>query len=230
MSSPAPRVPDRLHPLAKEILEGLRSRPEASAIVLGGGVALQHYCEYRDTIDVDAWWEGPVRASTQAAIREVMQAVASRHGLDLGLRSWRETESYELRRGRQKVFSFQISQRTRELDSPLESAWAPVKIETFRDNLGAKMNALVDRGAPRDFLDAYEVCSRGLASESDCWDAWSQKNPGLTVEEGRIRVLHHLEVLASRRPLESIPGAGEREAARTVREWIRGALCREKRP
>jgi hypothetical protein len=227
MVPPRPIVPEQLHPLAGEILEGLRSRPEARAIVLGGGVALKHYCDYRDTVDLDAWWEGQPQSDTEALIHETMARVAKRHGWDLGLRAWGDTKSYELRQGGKKVFSFQISRRTLELDSPEESAWAPVRIETFRDNLGAKMNALVERGAPRDFLDVQAVSSRGLATPATCWSLWSLKNPGRSVREARLRVLHLLQLIEARRPLDSIADPNDRAAARLLRTWVREAFCKE---
>ena len=54
--NPDPEVPANLDPLAREVLEGLRGHAAAEAIVLGGGVALQHYCEFRTTLDIDARW------------------------------------------------------------------------------------------------------------------------------------------------------------------------------
>ena len=49
-----PTPPQHLEPLAKDVLEGLRGREGARFIVLGGGVALQHYVEFRRTVDIDA--------------------------------------------------------------------------------------------------------------------------------------------------------------------------------
>jgi hypothetical protein len=221
---PLPRVPAELHPLAREILEGLEGRPEAEAIVLGGGVALQHYCPFRQTRDLDAWWRKGVAPEVEAVIHEVIGRVAERHGLTVGKRVWSETQSYELKRGAKKIFSFQISLRDVELEAPLESSWAPVRIETFRDNLGAKMNALVGRGAPRDFLDVFEICRRGLADAGACWQAWSDKNPGRSPCEAKVNALRHLEAIESRRPLASIPAA-ERANAEAVRSWVRDGLC-----
>lgn len=222
-----PRVPDHIHPLAREVLERLARQPAGRGVIIGGGVALQHYCEFRGTLDLDAWWSADASEATERLIEAAMTEVAERNGLELAVRSWRETWSYELKRldTRRAVFSFQISRRSVELEPPLESAWAPVRIETFSDNLGAKMSALVDRGAPRDFLDVYEVCRRDLVSVDDCWDLWRRKNPGLTIDEGKVRILHHLETLSARRPLESIPDASSRESARVVRQWIRSSLC-----
>jgi hypothetical protein len=95
----APRVPRNLHPLAKEILDELRSRPEAEKIILGGGVALQHYLEFRGTVDLDAWWGEDVSPETEELVREAMENVGGRHGFELGTRAWRETRSYELKKG-----------------------------------------------------------------------------------------------------------------------------------
>ncbi|MBI4602138.1 MAG: hypothetical protein HY721_09280 [Planctomycetes bacterium] len=215
-----------MNPLAREVLDELRARPGAEGVVIGGGVALQHYCEFRDTVDLDAWWARSAGPEAKEGVHEALAAVAKRRGLELVVRAWGETQSYELKRGTKKVFSFQISRRTVELDPPLESAWGPVKIETFRDNLGAKMNALVDRGAPRDMLDVHEVCRRRLASVEECWETWTSKNPGARVEAARGRVLHHLRTLEARRPLDRIPAGGEREWARAVRTWIRETLCK----
>lgn len=227
MRDVAPRVPASLHPLAREILNELRARPAAKEIVLGGGVALQHYCEFRSTVDLDAWWAKDARPETEALINEVMTTVAARHRLEVDVRQWRETQSYELKENNKKRFSFQIALRSVQLEPASDSEWAPVKLESFRDNLAAKMTALVDRGAPRDFLDVREVCYRDLAEVDECWQAWAQKNPASNAMDARLRVLHHLEQLESRRPLEIISSAEERERAREVRSWMRTSLCRE---
>jgi len=34
------------------------------------------------------------------------------------------------------------------------------------------MVALVERGAPRDFLDIYTVCQAGLVTLEECWELW----------------------------------------------------------
>ena len=227
MKNPDPVVPHELHPLAAEILELLRSRPEAAPIILGGGVALQHYCSFRQTNDIDAWWKMAPDSRTQLAIQNAMNEVAASHGYSLKVREWGETQSYELQHQEKTIFSFQIAIRTKELDPPRPSHWDPVQIETFRDNLAAKMNAVVSRGAPRDFLDVAEVCQRGLATPEDCWGLWKAKNPELTLRAAKANVVRHLEQLESRRPLASIQDAEERSQATTVRLWLREQLCQE---
>lgn len=97
--------------------------------------------------------------------------LGKRHGTTLRVRNWGETQSYELQNAGQTVFSFQVAVRSFALEPAALSAWPPVQIETLLDNLGAKMNALVARGVPRDFLDAYTVVERGIASIEELWAA-----------------------------------------------------------
>jgi hypothetical protein len=126
----------------------LANNPAAAEIVLGGGVALSHYLDYRETHDLDAWWASGPNAEIDRLLSEAMRTVAARHGLALTRRTWGETTSLELVAAGRKVFSLRIASRDRWLDAPLAAAWSPVRIETLRDNAAAKMTALVERGAP----------------------------------------------------------------------------------
>lgn len=223
-----PTPPPELNALAAEILERLKGRAGAEHIIIGGGVALQHYCPHRPTVDLDGWWRDRARHETETLLEHVLGAVAAERGWSYRRRAFGDTQSFELVQGNQKVFTVQIAVRSRALDEPLPSAWAPVWIETFRDNLGAKMNALVGRGAPRDFTDVFEVCQRGLATPDDCWLLWQQKNPGQEVREAQTRVLHHLEQIEARRPLAALTDPVERERAERLRAWVRRELCAER--
>lgn len=185
--------PKHLNPHARELLEALAGHPGAAEIVLGGGVALSHYLEYRPTVDLDAWWRDAASAETRRLAEDAMKALATRHGLEFRLRKWGETESYELLNQGRKIFSFQISTRTRYIDEPLPASWAPVQIESLRDNAASKMTALVERGAPRDLLDVYELCNRGMLTVGECWNLWAEKNPGADPHEGRDKVLFHVK-------------------------------------
>src|SRR6266700_950169 len=131
-----------IDPLAQQILEQLSRKAEASDIVLGGYFALQHYASYRPTHDIDAWCIVRATAATERAIHETMQAVADSHGLQLQVRRFGETISFEVLEAGKKRFSFQIAFRSVGLEEPLPSAWPPILIETLADNVGAKMNAL----------------------------------------------------------------------------------------
>ncbi|MCW5557269.1 MAG: nucleotidyl transferase AbiEii/AbiGii toxin family protein [Verrucomicrobiae bacterium] len=228
MKNPPPRTPQSLNPLAREVLEALRGRPEAASIVIGGGVALQHYLLYRGTMDLDAWWSQETRDTKAAsrAIHETVEALARKHHLNFSVRSFGETESFELRNGVAKVFSVQIATRTTELDEPLESEWKPVKIESLRDNLAAKMNALVNRGAPRDYLDIFTACTHGIVSPAECWKLWQAKNPGGDAPQAAAAMLTKLRDIEARRPLEKIPDAQERDKSAIVRAWFPSEFAR----
>lgn len=226
-SDHSPTVPTRLHALAKEILDELRDRPAAAAIILGGGVALQHYCEYRDTQDIDAWWKSNPTTDAQQLLKETMERVAKRHGYALNVRTWGETQSLELQDQGKTIFSFQVAVRSVELEPPGPSAWPPVQLETLLDNLGAKMNALVNRGAPRDFLDVFTVVQQGLATIDELWGAWGRKNPGSELASAKAQLLRRLEELEARRPLSIIAEPDSRDSAAKVRTWTRNEFCRE---
>lgn len=182
--------------------------------------------DYRTTHDLDAWWKSGRTEPTIARLRSVMTDVAGRHGLAFNEREWGETVSFELSDEGRKVFSFQVAVRSVELEPPRPSSWEPILVESLADNVGSKMNAVVHRGAPRDFMDAREIVTRGIASVEQCWDWWSRKNPGVDVRLARAQALRHLEGLEQRRPLASIEDTGERAAARSAREWIRKTLLR----
>ncbi|MDB6118618.1 MAG: hypothetical protein JWO08_2399 [Verrucomicrobiaceae bacterium] len=216
-----PKAPKNLNPLARELLESLAGHAEAAEIVLGGGVALSHYLEYRDTVDVDAWWRTEPADAVFALAERCMKELATKHGLTYRRRTWSETESLELLRGTQKTFSFQISKRTLYLDNAIPTEWQPLWIETLRDNVGSKMTALVQRGAPRDFLDIYELVNRSLISCDDCWDLWVLKNPSVSLDEAKRKVFARLEMIETTRPLSTIQPIAAREKAALVRSWYR---------
>ena len=229
MRSLEPHVPKNLNPFARELLEMLRGQPAARHIILGGGVALSHYHEFRETVDVDAWWVQLASKSdseqTVAMLRAAMRALGEREACEYSERNWGDTLSLELRRGSRKTFSFQISVRDVELESPCEAEWSPVKIEAFRDNLGAKMNALVERGAPRDFVDIATLCLVGIVTAGECWTAWRDKGSQRDLEEAKFTVLRSLSEIEVRRPIERINDADDKRRAIAVREFIREHLC-----
>jgi hypothetical protein len=191
---------------------------------------LQHYLDFRTTMDVDAWWADRILPETQALLNVATADLARRHDLTLEVRSSRDTSSYELKRGTRKTFSFQIALRDVQLDAPLASAWHPVQIETLRDNIGARMNALVNRGAPRDFIDLHALCARGLANPAGCWESWRAKNPGRKTREAVVNVLQHQAALEARRPLSAISAPADRQAAAALREWYRTKFVRGATP
>jgi hypothetical protein len=123
------------------------------------------------------------------------------------------------------VFSFQISKRTLYLDSVIPAQWRPLWIETLRDNIASKMTALVRRGAPRDFSDIYELVNAGVCRSDECWHLHTLKNPDVTVDEAKRKVLARLEMIAVARPLETIQPTAARGRATLVRDWYRVHFC-----
>lgn len=225
----APKRPTMLPLLAEAILGALKGHPWTACIVLGGGIALKHYDDFRATQDVDAWWHGSPEPDALRLLQSALEPVAAAHGFDLVHRRFGVTDSFEFQRhdGAGKEFSFQIAVRDVALDDPLPSDWPPVGIETLEDNIGSKMNALVTRGAPRDFVDVYRVVNDGLLSVAECWRLWRNKNPGAPLDVARRQVLTHLTRLEARRPLGSVADEQERSSAQELREWFRKSFLVE---
>lgn len=219
-------LPKKLHPLARKILQKLSGEPSSATIIIGGGVALQHHCDFRETSDIDAWWNGYPSNEGISVIENVMEETAKEENGKIVKRSWGDTVSYDLLKDNKKIFSFQIALRDIQLEEPVESKWPPIKIETLKDNLASKIVALVNRGAPRDFLDIYSVCQQSLVTPQFCWQLWQAKNPGKKVEEAKLRVLDHLEQIAKIRPLETIKDQNQKESAQKVRKWVQECLVK----
>jgi len=198
------------------------AQPWAARIVLGGAFALKHYLDYRTTHDCDAWWD---RAATRderrgiiAAVREALARLNPAAEI-LG-ENWGDVDSLKIIEGGRAVFSFQIADRAVQMDPYIESGWGGVRIETLRDNLGSKMCALVERGAPRDFRDIYEAAQRLRWTPVGLWELWRTKNPDRSVADAASLVRIHLEGISARRPPASIADSSERERAALVRAWF----------
>ena len=86
------------------------------------------------------------------------------------------------------------------------------------------MVALVDRGAPCDFLDIWSLCQTGMVNIDECWALWHRRQilAGSDVDLGRARLAieTHLERIILYRPLEQIADLGQREQARQLRDWF----------
>lgn len=105
-----------------------------------------------------------------------------------------------------------------------DAGWINVPLDSFDDLVATKMNALIQRGAPRDFLDIYTICQAKLISMVKCWNLW-HKRQGLIGNEhdaskARLAIETHLERISLQRPLEQIKDDQERENAKQVREWF----------
>jgi len=222
---PTPKRPRDIEPFARAFLERLANDPQASEFVLGGYFALKHYLDYRTTADIDAWWRERLDPDALRAAREAFKATADEFGLGFGERSWGETVSLEaIGEHDRKTFSFQVSVRSVELGPSMKSPWGNVRIEGLDDNIGAKMNALIARGAPRDFTDIKAVVDAGLLDARQCWHLWLRKNPGVTLEYGKMAVQNHLAAIIARRPLDKLEPERRREAG-ALREWFRDVFA-----
>lgn len=219
-----PEKPEAPGPIAVELLTELSDFPEAAEIILGGHFALKHYLDYRVTHDVNAWWANGRKQNVVDTVRDAMERIAAAHNLTLTVREWGDVLSLDLQRENKVIFSFQIASRAIELEPSLESSWPPLRIETLADNLGAKMNALVNRGAPRDFKDIQAAVENRLCAISDCWEVWERKNPGKSTSQAQQQILHHLESLVLRRSLDEIGDPAERQQASHTRRWFREAF------
>ena len=217
-----PVKPSTLDPRAVALLEWMGAQPWARLIVLGGGVALKHYLDYRGTKDCDAWWHPDATAADrQKIVEEVAAALREQnHGSEIRLREFNEVNSVELFQGGQAKFSFQIAKRDVQLEPYLPSGWGGVCIESLSDNIASKMCALVDRGYPRDLRDIRRAARDLGFSISDLWTLWQRKNPTRHAWDAKVLVRQSLEAIIRRRPLENIPDKTERAEADEVRQWF----------
>src|SRR4051794_26535514 len=75
-----PQRPATLSPLAEATLTALSAEPLSANIILGGGVALKHYDDFRQTQDIDAWWRVVRDEATLEQVRETLEQVALSSG------------------------------------------------------------------------------------------------------------------------------------------------------
>ncbi len=220
-----PRRPRHLSTYAEVCLKALAERGLGGKISVGGAIGLLHYWDYRPTHDVDAWW---IPSATQEEQQEVISTV--REALQaLGRvqeRSWGDVVSIELSQSGERVFSFQIAQRSARLAPPNPAPWTDVLLDSFPDLVASKMVALVERGAPRDFRDIHALCQAGLTDPAQAWQWWRERQQlaGSDTDSHRARlaVETHLARITQHRPLVEIADEAERASAEQVRHWFAG--------
>ena len=222
MKNISPREPSSLSPYTRACLEALVKTNLAERISLGGALALFHYLDYRATHDVDAWWTEPL---TETQKREVIKAIESTLSVfgNVHVRAWGDVVSVELVLAGKTVFTFQIASRSARLEDPISAGWIDVPLDSLSDLVASKMVALVERGAPRDFLDIYTLCQSKVTSMNECWELWRKRqllaNSDADAGRARLAIETHLERIAVHRPLDQIGDPGQREQAQRVREW-----------
>ncbi len=219
-----PVRPARIPIYAEDCLTALASAGLGQAISLGGAFGLLHYLDHRPTHDVDAWWSESVSTAQRRRVVELISGVLAGHG-ELRLREWGDVVSIELRREKRTVFSFQIADRSVQLKKSVPSQWTEVQLDSLNDLIASKMVALVERGAPRDFLDIFAVCEAELANPLECWRLWHrrQERSGGSTSRSRatLAITTNLSRIELRRPLLSIANRQQREEAERTRSWFK---------
>jgi len=223
MKNIQPQQPSHLSPYARACLDALVKANLADRISLGGALGLFHYLDYRPTHDVDAWWSEWVTEEQKRAVLRLLETTLSAFG-NVRVRSWGDVDSIELSQDGKTVFSFQVARRSGRLEEPVSAGWIAVPLDSLVDLAASKMVALVERGAPRDFLDIFNVCHAGLFSIAECWALWRRRQvlagSDVDVSRARLAIETHLERIALHRPLEQIVDLGQREQARQLRDWF----------
>ena len=229
MKNISPRQPSHLSPYVRTCLDALVKANLAKRISLGGALGLFHYLDYRPTHDVDAWWSEALTETQRQEVTRTLEQALVAHG-DVRVRAWGDVVSVELKQDGKTVFSFQIAARSARLEESTSAGWIDVPLDSLTDLVASKMVALVERGAPRDFLDIFTVCQAGVLSVSECWTLWHRRQSlaGSDTDESRARLAieTHLERIALHRPIEQIADLTQREQAQQVRDWYSNVFLR----
>lgn len=221
-----PQRPRSVSSYADACLCAIDSHGYGSRISLGGAFALACFFEYRETHDIDAWWEPDATSREREMILACLKAVLSAFG-EVRTRTWGDVASVELVVAGRIVFTFQIASRDARLEPPVRAAgMGSLQIDSFRDLVAAKMKALVERGAPRDFRDIHALCQARKIDPGSCWDLWRRRQQLAGGESSsaraRLAVESHLARFEALRPLAAIMDAAQRAQAESLRAWFRG--------
>jgi hypothetical protein len=220
---PSATRPTHLSPYAEVALQALAGAGLGHKISLRGALGLQHYCEYRVTRDVDAWWEPTATAAERERVLAVVDEALRRFG-STRVRSWGEVSSLELMVEGKTVFSFQVAIRSAQIEPPTTLPWVDVALDSLPDMVASKMVALVERGAPRDFRDIHTLCQERLITARECWRLWKERQvragSDADPRRARLAVETHLSRIALHRPLAAIAEPQQRAAAAQLRNWF----------
>ncbi len=226
-----PTRPTHIPAYADVCLQALVEHNLGDKLSLGGAFALLHYLDYRATYDVDAWWHSSTTAQEKRQVIEAIEQALGTVG-QVRRRSFGDVVSIELAtEQKKKVFSFQIAERSAQLQPSVSAQWTNVLLDSFSDLLASKMTALVQRGAARDFRDIYAVCQAGLATPWQCWQLWQQRQQlagdEADFEWAKIALNSHLERIEQYRPLATISDSEQYQQAALVRTWYRTEFLHE---
>jgi hypothetical protein len=218
-----PHRPSHIPDYAELCLHTLVNNGLNDKISLRGAFGLLHYLEYRPTHDVDAWWIQSATSRDKEQVTQVLEEALGPYGA-VRSRTWGDVVSIELVQGETVVFSFQIAQRSAQLEPSVSAVWIDVPLDSFPDLVASKMVALVERGAPRDFRDIYALCQNGLTTPEQCWQLWQQRQKlagsDTDTYRARLAVETHLTRITLHRPVNQISDPGQRAEAEQVRTWF----------
>ncbi|RCK76421.1 MAG: hypothetical protein ANABAC_0572 [Anaerolineae bacterium] len=218
-----PKTPTRISPYAKACLETLTQRGLGRYISIGGAFGLSYFLEYRPTHDIDAWWIEPVTKEQRQEVIHALEQALKAFG-ETRLREWGDVVSIELVLEGKVAFSFQIAKRSARLAEPLLAPWpSGAQVDSLPDLVASKMVALVERGAPRDFRDIYQLCTSGLVKVNQCWELWQKRqrlaDENADLARAKLAIRTHLTRIELSRPLDLIPDPDQRQQAALVRQW-----------
>lgn len=224
-------IPKNVNRFASACLEALQKSGLGRHISLGGAFGLAHYHEYRSTKDVDAWWTIETTGHEQQEVINVLKKTLEDFGV-VEVRRFGDVVSLELSQQGQINFSFQIANRSAQLQPSLLSPWDPVGLDSLDDLVASKMTALIERGIPRDFLDIYEICRKNIRTVQKCRELWEERERKRGVENLDVNlaakaVRLHLNRIEKMRPLVSIKNIEARKRARELREWFKNEFSKE---
>ncbi len=205
-------------------MKALASAGLGQVISIGGAFGLLNYLDQRPTHDVVAWWSAGATAAQRPQAVELISKVLADLG-DMSIREWGDVCSLELRRIGRTVFSFQIADRPLQLEKSVSAQWTDVQFDSLDDLIASKMVALVERGAPRDFLDIFAVCETKAATPQVCWQLWRERQARSGGSTSRSRatlaITTSLSRIEMRRPLPSIANQQKRSEAERTRNWFK---------
>jgi hypothetical protein len=223
-NSMKPRRPTNIPAYAETCLQALVASGLNDKISLGGAFGLLHYLDYRATHDVAAWWEASATRQEKDQVISAIERALSAYG-QVQKRAWGDVVSVELVQANKTVFSFQIAQRSAQLQPSGSATWIDVALDSFPDLVAGKMVALIERGAPRDFRDIFALCNAGLTTPMECWNVWRKRQElagsDSDIRRAQLAIETHLARIALHRPLDTIADPDRRDEAEQVRAWFR---------
>ena len=226
-----PTRPTHIPTYADVCLQALVEHNLGDKLSLGGAFALLHYLDYRSTYDVDAWWHLSTTTHEKRQVIEVIEQALGQYG-EVRRRSFGDVVSIELAtEQKKKAFSFQIAERSAQLQPSVWAQWINISLDSFSDLVASKMTALVQRGAPRDFRDIYAICEAGLATSLQCWQLWQQRQQlagdDADFDRAKVAINSHLERIEQYRPLSTIGDQMQYQQAALVRTWYQTEFLHE---